>query len=157
SVLAETTNSAALIFDVDQACMFQIGSVMTCIHEAGLEEFPGPLTLGMQLETEGNPLFAQSNGSPAVLNHIRADLYPVLADEFARLKVKSAMAAKLANGDEELLLSIHQCDKPRRWTSEEISIFRDLVQNAQTALDASRRIAEAEQKSVPTETEIPPV
>ncbi|HZS44039.1 MAG TPA: GAF domain-containing protein [Blastocatellia bacterium] len=154
TVLAEATRSAALIFNVDQACLFEVASTLNCIHENDSEQFPGPKTLGLKLETNGNPLLSQPADTPVVFNHIGADLYPVLAKEFARLKVKSAIAAKIANGDDEVLLSLHQCDKPRRWTSEEISIFRDLVQNVQTALDASRRIAEVERRQQQT-VEVP--
>ena len=146
AILAETVRSARLIFSVDQACIFTADNALNCIEESCADEFPGPMSLGIALEVDENPLMAQPIGTPAVLNYIGADLNPGLADELTRLKVKSAMSVKLINGDAVLLLSVHQCDKTRRWTPEDISILRDLSQNAQIAIDAARRILEAENK-----------
>ena len=148
AILAETARSARLIFNVDQACIFVADNILSCIEESCADEFPGPMSKGIMPEIDGNPLMAEPVGTPAVLNYISEDLNPVLAGELTRLKVKSAMSVKLLNGDSELLLSIHQCDKSRRWTVEDISIFRDLSQNAQIAIDAARRIREAESKQI---------
>ena len=154
SVLSETVRSARMIFNVDQACVFEFDSALNCIEESCADEYPGPLTIRRTLEIADNPLVEQPVGTPAVLNFVGADLSPALTLDLARLKVKSAMAVKLMNGDLSLLLSIHQCDKPRRWTAEEISIFRDLAHNTQTALDASRSISDSKRLTVsaPIET-----